>query len=301
MKVTFTVFSLVRLIGCTWICSRFTKKNSTMTKDTWFITHKQDKEFPEHFLRPISSIDFIGRKVSAPNNSQDFLELKFGKGAIENPEYPEPEQLEFTHKEKVPYVKLQSDYDYFVFITRNKSLVVIVQPLQLTEYGTMGKSGGLVKTGGSRTNASSFSNFIISNCRGSTGGPFFGGLTFLRKLGDSFRQVAQPLSKEKHMIKDVKFTVGSDRAKHGAREGRPAHITHRGSQVHRRIRCAALVDIPLLDAHQEDLGIERVERYGRTAACNNFTFQEDYDGFEMRVPSGPGIGSDDRNSGITTV
>nr|CAD7197772.1 unnamed protein product [Timema douglasi] len=90
----------------------FYKKNSTMTKDTWFITHKQDKEFPEHFLRPISSIDFIGRKVSAPNNIRDFLELKFGKGAIENPEYPDPDQLEFTHKEKVPDVKLQSDYDY---------------------------------------------------------------------------------------------------------------------------------------------------------------------------------------------
>nr|CAD7262823.1 unnamed protein product [Timema shepardi] len=90
----------------------FYKKNSTMTKDTWFITHKQDKEFPEHFLRPISSIDFIGRKVSAPNNIRDFLELKFGKGAIENPEYPDPDQLEFTHKEKVPDVKLQPDYDY---------------------------------------------------------------------------------------------------------------------------------------------------------------------------------------------
>nr|CAD7439328.1 unnamed protein product [Timema bartmani] len=83
----------------------FYKKNSTMTKDTWFITHKQDKEFPEHFLRPISSIDFISRKVSAPNNIRDFLELKFGKGAIENPEYPDPDQLEFTHKEKVPDVK----------------------------------------------------------------------------------------------------------------------------------------------------------------------------------------------------
>ncbi|CAG2060842.1 unnamed protein product, partial [Timema podura] len=90
----------------------FYKKNSTMTKDTWFITHKQDREFPEHFLRPISSIDFISRKVSAPNNIRDFLELKFGKGAIENPEYPDPDQLEFTHKEKVPDVKLHSDYEY---------------------------------------------------------------------------------------------------------------------------------------------------------------------------------------------
>nr|CAD7398890.1 unnamed protein product [Timema poppensis] len=163
----------------------FYKKNSTMTKDTWFITHKQDKEFPEHFLRPISSIDFIGRKVSAPNNIRDFLELKFGKGAIENPEYPDPDQLEFTHKEKVPDVKSygKQALDCLCGIS---SLIQMSQ-VQFLCPGTMGKSGGLVKTGGSRTNA----------------------------------------------------------------------------------------NIPLLDAHQEDLRIEWVERYGRTAACNNFTFQED--------------------------
>lgn len=61
-----------------------------MTKDYWFQSHPQDREFPEHFLHPISSISFAGRKVSAPNNVRDFLELKFGKGAIENPEYPNP-------------------------------------------------------------------------------------------------------------------------------------------------------------------------------------------------------------------
>ncbi|KAG8226995.1 hypothetical protein J437_LFUL000300, partial [Ladona fulva] len=69
--------------------------NGTMTKDTWFPTHPQDREFPEHFLRPLSTVDFIGRRVPAPNNIRDFLELKFGKGAIEKPEYPNPKSLKW--------------------------------------------------------------------------------------------------------------------------------------------------------------------------------------------------------------
>ncbi|XP_065337033.1 ribitol 5-phosphate transferase FKRP [Cloeon dipterum] len=67
-----------------------------MTKDFWFPTHPQDCEFPEHFLHPISSISFAGRKVSAPNNVRDFLELKFGKGAIENPQYPNPHLMKLN-------------------------------------------------------------------------------------------------------------------------------------------------------------------------------------------------------------
>jgi hypothetical protein len=70
-----------------------------MTKDYWFPTHPQDREFPEHFLHPMSSIEFVGRQVSAPNNIRDFLELKFGKGAIETPQYPDPKLLKF----KDPY------------------------------------------------------------------------------------------------------------------------------------------------------------------------------------------------------
>ncbi|XP_071439163.1 ribitol 5-phosphate transferase FKRP [Hetaerina americana] len=69
--------------------------NGTMTKDTWFPTHPQDREFPEHFLRPLSTVDFIGRRVPAPNNIRDFLELKFGKGAIERPEYPNPKAVKW--------------------------------------------------------------------------------------------------------------------------------------------------------------------------------------------------------------
>jgi len=68
----------------------FYERNGTMTKDSWFATHKQDREFPAHFLKPLATIRFVDELVSAPNNIHDFLELKFGEGAIENPEYPNP-------------------------------------------------------------------------------------------------------------------------------------------------------------------------------------------------------------------
>lgn len=74
----------------------FYQRNSTMTKDTWFATHKQDREFPEHFLHPMASIEFIGQKVPAPNNIRDFLEFKFGKGVIENPQYPDPQRMKYS-------------------------------------------------------------------------------------------------------------------------------------------------------------------------------------------------------------
>lgn len=66
----------------------FYPKNKIMTKNTWFKTHRQDTEFPEHYLQPLIKIEFIGRNVSAPNNVSDFLEFKFGKGVIDNPKYP---------------------------------------------------------------------------------------------------------------------------------------------------------------------------------------------------------------------
>lgn len=68
----------------------FYSKNGNMTKDTWFRDHRQDMPFPEHYLKPLSTIHFIGVQVSAPNNWKDFLELKFGKGVIENPQMPKP-------------------------------------------------------------------------------------------------------------------------------------------------------------------------------------------------------------------
>lgn len=66
----------------------FYSKNGVMTKNTWFKTHPQDTEFPEHYLKPLTNISFIGRNVSAPNSVKEFLEFKFGKGVIENPRYP---------------------------------------------------------------------------------------------------------------------------------------------------------------------------------------------------------------------
>lgn len=72
----------------------FYSKNGTMVKDSWYTSHK-NMEFPEIFLHPMSSIDFAGRNVPSPNNIRDFLEMKYGKGAIENPEYPDPSQMKF--------------------------------------------------------------------------------------------------------------------------------------------------------------------------------------------------------------
>lgn len=85
----------------------FYQRNNTMTKDTWFPTHKQDMEFPEHFLHPMASIDFIGQKVPAPNNIRDFLEFKFGKGVIENPQYPDPQKMKYSVGEDV---RIQTTY-----------------------------------------------------------------------------------------------------------------------------------------------------------------------------------------------
>lgn len=72
----------------------FYSKNGTMVKDSWFTSHK-NMDFAESYLHPMSSIDFIGRTVPSPNNIRDFLELKYGKGCIENPEYPDPNKMKF--------------------------------------------------------------------------------------------------------------------------------------------------------------------------------------------------------------
>lgn len=63
----------------------FYGKNGTMTRDSWFL---RNKDFPEQFLHPMSSIDFAGRQVPSPNNIRDFLEIKYYRGVIENPEMP---------------------------------------------------------------------------------------------------------------------------------------------------------------------------------------------------------------------
>ncbi|KAK1785756.1 hypothetical protein P4O66_003135 [Electrophorus voltai] len=63
----------------------FYPRNGVMTKDTW-TEHKQDVEFPEHFLRPLVPMPFAGITAYGPNNHRAFLELKFGEGVIENPD-----------------------------------------------------------------------------------------------------------------------------------------------------------------------------------------------------------------------
>lgn len=75
----------------------FYVREGVMTKDTWFKTHKQDCEFPEKFLKPLSTIKFIGVDASAPNNIKEFLELKFGKGVIETPVNPLDSMKNITH------------------------------------------------------------------------------------------------------------------------------------------------------------------------------------------------------------
>ncbi|NWX45252.1 FKRP protein, partial [Steatornis caripensis] len=67
----------------------FYPRGGVMTKATW-LGHRQDVEFPESFLRPRVPLPFAGFTAMAPNNARAFLELKFGPGAIENPEYPNP-------------------------------------------------------------------------------------------------------------------------------------------------------------------------------------------------------------------
>ncbi|NXQ32748.1 FKRP protein, partial [Alaudala cheleensis] len=67
----------------------YPRDGGVMTKDTW-LGHRQDVEFPERFLVPLGSVAFAGAVAKAPNDPRAFLELKFGRGAIESPEYPNP-------------------------------------------------------------------------------------------------------------------------------------------------------------------------------------------------------------------
>ncbi|NXB37064.1 FKRP protein, partial [Eulacestoma nigropectus] len=68
----------------------YARPGGVMTKDTW-LGHRQDVEFPERFLVPLVPVAFAGVTAKAPNDPRAFLELKFGPGAIESPEYPNPD------------------------------------------------------------------------------------------------------------------------------------------------------------------------------------------------------------------
>ena len=65
-----------------------------MTKDTWFKSHRQDMEFPARYLKPLERLNFVGVKAMVPNHYKDFLEMKFGRGVIESPQYPFPEKIQ---------------------------------------------------------------------------------------------------------------------------------------------------------------------------------------------------------------
>ncbi|KAL3288858.1 hypothetical protein HHI36_003305 [Cryptolaemus montrouzieri] len=70
----------------------FFRKNNTMSRDLYHDS-RRNMEFADNYLHPMSSIEFVGRNVPCPNNVRNFLEFKFGKGCIENPEYPDPKKL----------------------------------------------------------------------------------------------------------------------------------------------------------------------------------------------------------------
>ncbi|XP_021239305.1 fukutin-related protein [Numida meleagris] len=70
----------------------FYPRAGVMTKETW-LGHPQDVEFPERFLLPTVPLPFAGFTAMGPNNAREFLELKFGPGAVEEPEYPNPSVL----------------------------------------------------------------------------------------------------------------------------------------------------------------------------------------------------------------
>lgn len=72
----------------------FALRNGTMVRDGWFTSHR-NVEFSDRYLHPMSSIEFLGRHVPCPNNVGDFLEMKYGRGAIERPRYPDPNRLKF--------------------------------------------------------------------------------------------------------------------------------------------------------------------------------------------------------------
>ncbi|NXK70965.1 FKRP protein, partial [Sylvietta virens] len=68
----------------------YRRDGAVMTKETWLEGHGQDVEFPERFLVPLGSVEFAGGAARAPNEPRAFLELKFGPGAVERAEYPNP-------------------------------------------------------------------------------------------------------------------------------------------------------------------------------------------------------------------
>lgn len=67
----------------------FYSVNGTMTKDYWFSTHRQDRPFPESFLKPTTKVPFIGVQASVPNHPIDFLHFKFGPDVLDTYKLPD--------------------------------------------------------------------------------------------------------------------------------------------------------------------------------------------------------------------
>ncbi|NWV40695.1 FKRP protein, partial [Grantiella picta] len=68
----------------------YVRPGGVMTKETW-LGHRQDVEFPEELVRSRRVLGFAGGEAAAPRDPRGFLELKFGVGVVENPQYPNPE------------------------------------------------------------------------------------------------------------------------------------------------------------------------------------------------------------------
>uniref|UniRef100_UPI00358EBA8E ribitol 5-phosphate transferase FKRP isoform X2 n=1 Tax=Myxine glutinosa TaxID=7769 RepID=UPI00358EBA8E len=73
----------------------FYPHNGLMIRESWIKSHPQDRAFPESFLVPLDKLGFAGIQANVPNNHRQFLELKFGRGVIENPQFPNPAKLRF--------------------------------------------------------------------------------------------------------------------------------------------------------------------------------------------------------------
>ena len=61
--------------------------------------------------------DFAGTKASVPNNYREFLELKFGKGVIENPQFPNPKKIK---------VKLTFSVTFSLYSARNPVFLLLL-------------------------------------------------------------------------------------------------------------------------------------------------------------------------------
>ena len=71
----------------------FVDQAGVMTKRTWMKTHRQDMEFPTHFVQNLAPMEFAGVSAMAPVEYRKFLELKFGAGVIEHPIVPTPPKI----------------------------------------------------------------------------------------------------------------------------------------------------------------------------------------------------------------